>query len=214
MGGLSVLADRSSVEHTLIELVVHMSAVLLTGTEGLLTPLQQLGLSPNNMLSAFLPTMPEDMLAVAQRLITQSEVDYGLSWYSCPNGHPCVVDKCGQPTHKAQCLECRVEIGGENHVPLTGFQKMELQQGDLTRTGHILGDPQRRDNPDTLDTKNMSLTPFILVRLLGLPCGSVGRAWCLQRLHGVSNARVVECGLRQRPYGLCIQSKVEMYTPD
>lgn len=50
MGGLSVLADRSSVEHTLIELVVHMSAVLLTGTEGLLTPLQQLGLSPNNML--------------------------------------------------------------------------------------------------------------------------------------------------------------------
>ncbi|XP_029582376.1 E3 ubiquitin-protein ligase rnf213-alpha isoform X4 [Salmo trutta] len=166
MGGLSVLADRSSVEHTLIELVVHMSAVLLTGTGGLLTPLQQLGLSPNNMLSAFLPTMPEDMLAVAQRLITQSKVDYGLSWYSCPNGHPCVVDKCGKPTHKAHCLECRAEIGGENHVPLTGFQKMELQQGDLTRTGHILGDPQRRDNPDTLDTKNMSLTPFILVRLL------------------------------------------------
>lgn len=31
--------------------------------------------------SSFLPTMPEDMLAVAQRLITQSEVDYGLSWY-------------------------------------------------------------------------------------------------------------------------------------
>ncbi|XP_042164105.1 E3 ubiquitin-protein ligase rnf213-alpha-like [Oncorhynchus tshawytscha] len=166
MGGLSVLADRSSVEHTLIELAVHMSAVLLTGTEGLLTPLQQLGLSPNNMLSAFLPTMPEDMLAVAQRLITQNKVDYGLSWYSCPNGHPCVVDKCGQPTHKAKCLECEAEIGGENHVPLTGFQKMELQQGDLTRTGHILGDPQRRDNPDTLDTKNMSLTPFILVRLL------------------------------------------------
>nr|XP_029476924.1 E3 ubiquitin-protein ligase rnf213-alpha-like [Oncorhynchus nerka] len=166
MGGLSVLADRSSMEHTLIELAVHMSAVLLTGTEGLLTPLQQLGLSPNNMLSAFLPTMPEDMLAVAQRLITQNKVDYGLSWYSCPNGHPCVVDKCGQPTHKAKCLECEAEIGGENHVPLTGFQKMELQQGDLTRTGHILGDPQRRDNPDTLDTKNMSLTPFILVRLL------------------------------------------------
>ncbi|XP_041751484.2 E3 ubiquitin-protein ligase rnf213-alpha-like [Coregonus clupeaformis] len=166
MGGLSVLADRSSVEHTLIDLAVHLAAVLLTGTEGVLTPLQQLGLSPDNMLSAFLPTMPEDMLAVAQRLIAQNEVDYGLSWYSCPNGHPCVVDKCGQPTHRARCLECKAEIGGEDHVPLTGFQKMALQQGDLTRTGHILGDPQRRDNPDTLDTKNMSLTPFILVRLL------------------------------------------------
>ncbi|CAB1317918.1 unnamed protein product [Coregonus sp. 'balchen'] len=158
MAGLSVLADRSSVEHTLIDLAVHLAAVLLTGTEGVLKPLQQLGLSPDNMLSAFLPTMPEDMLAVAQRLIAQNEVDYGLSWYSCPNGHPCVVDKCGQPTHRAQCLECKAEIGGEDHVA--------LDWGDLTRTGHILGDPQRRDNPDTLDTKNMSLTPFILVRLL------------------------------------------------
>ncbi|CDQ93826.1 unnamed protein product [Oncorhynchus mykiss] len=47
--------------------------------------------------------------------------------------------------------------------PKTGMCPL---RGDLTRTGHILGDPERRDNPDTLDTKNMSLTPFILVRLL------------------------------------------------
>lgn len=37
---------------------------------------------------------------------------------------------------------------------------------DQTRPGHILGDPQRRNNPDALDTKNMSLTPFTLVRLV------------------------------------------------
>lgn len=37
---------------------------------------------------------------------------------------------------------------------------------DHTRPGHILGDPERRNNPDALDTKNMSLTPFTLVRLV------------------------------------------------
>ncbi|XP_032364760.1 E3 ubiquitin-protein ligase rnf213-alpha, partial [Etheostoma spectabile] len=37
---------------------------------------------------------------------------------------------------------------------------------DNTKPGHILGDPDRRNNPDALDTKNMSLSPFILVRLV------------------------------------------------
>lgn len=37
---------------------------------------------------------------------------------------------------------------------------------DQTRPGHILGDPERRNNPDALDTKHMSLTPFTLVRLV------------------------------------------------
>ena len=37
---------------------------------------------------------------------------------------------------------------------------------DNTRPGHILGDPDRRNNPDALDTKNMSLSPFTLVRLV------------------------------------------------
>ncbi|KAJ8011123.1 hypothetical protein DPEC_G00054920 [Dallia pectoralis] len=166
MGGLSVRADRSSVEHSLIEMAVHLAAGLLTGTEGLLTPLQQLGLTPENMQRAFLPTMPEDMTYVAQTLIIQNNVDSGLSWWSCANNHLCVVDKCGKPTEKSHCLECGEEIGGEKHIPVSGFQKMELQKGDLTKTGHILGEPQRRENPDTLDTKNMSLTPFILVRLL------------------------------------------------
>uniref|UniRef100_A0A3Q3GTF4 Ring finger protein 213 n=1 Tax=Labrus bergylta TaxID=56723 RepID=A0A3Q3GTF4_9LABR len=35
-----------------------------------------------------------------------------------------------------------------------------------TRPGHILGDPEQRNNPNALDTKNMSLAPFTLVRLV------------------------------------------------
>lgn len=39
-------------------------------------------------------------------------------------------------------------------------------RGDRTQTGHILGDPSRRDNPDMLDTKSISPVPFTLVRML------------------------------------------------
>uniref|UniRef100_A0A8C8GD14 RING-type E3 ubiquitin transferase n=1 Tax=Oncorhynchus tshawytscha TaxID=74940 RepID=A0A8C8GD14_ONCTS len=122
MGELNVHNGRTGAEHVLIELAVHLAAVLLTGTEGVLTPLQQL---------------------------------------ACPEGHPCAVGECGRPTQLARCLECGAVVGGKNHAPVRGFSAMGLQ-----RTGHILGDPQRRDNPDSQDTKNMSLTPFTLVRLL------------------------------------------------
>ncbi|XP_055725706.1 E3 ubiquitin-protein ligase rnf213-alpha-like [Salvelinus fontinalis] len=166
MGGLSVHNGRTGAEHVLIELSVHLAAVLLTGTDGVLTPLQQLGLTPNNMLRAFIPTMPEDMLAMAQRVLTQTGDLEALTWYTCPEGHPCAVGECGRPTQLAHCLECGAVVGGKNHAPVRGFSAMGLQRGDLTRTGHILGDPQRRDNPDSQDTKNMSLAPFTLVRLL------------------------------------------------
>ncbi|XP_036840034.1 E3 ubiquitin-protein ligase rnf213-alpha-like isoform X4 [Oncorhynchus mykiss] len=166
MGELNVHNGRTGAEHVLIELTVHLAAVLLTGTEGVLTPLQQLGLTPNNMLRAFIPTMPEDMLAMAQRVLTQTGGLQALTWYSCPEGHPCAVGECGRPTQLARCLECGAVVGGRNHAPVRGFSAMGLQRGDLTRTGHILGEPQRRDNPDSQDTKNMSLTPFTLVRLL------------------------------------------------
>lgn len=43
---------------------------------------------------------------------------------------------------------------------------MSSDRGDRTQTGHILGDPSRRDNPDMLDTKSMSPVPFNVVRML------------------------------------------------
>ncbi|XP_069008985.1 E3 ubiquitin-protein ligase rnf213-alpha-like, partial [Embiotoca jacksoni] len=163
LGVLAIHPDHTNVDSTVIELIIHLAATLLTGTHVLLTPLKQLGLSPENMQRAFIPTMPDDMLAVAQKVIQQ---DYGpLTWYVCPNNHPCCVDNCGQPMEKSQCLECGEDIGGENHKALPGFRPIQLQH-DRTRPGHILGDPERRNNPDALDTKNMSLTPFTLVRLV------------------------------------------------
>ncbi|KAJ8398812.1 hypothetical protein AAFF_G00420090 [Aldrovandia affinis] len=159
LAALSVRADRPGAEHVLIELTVHLTAVLLCGNHARLTPLRLLALSPIRMQAAFLPTMPEDMLAVAHQALGP------LQWYFCPNGHPCTVGECGQPMETRRCLDCGLEIGGNNHVPVHGFTPVTIQ-GDRTQTGHVLGDPCRRDMPDMLDTKSMSPAPFTLVRLL------------------------------------------------
>ncbi|XP_066560678.1 E3 ubiquitin-protein ligase rnf213-alpha [Amia ocellicauda] len=159
LGALAVRPDYSGAVHSILELSIHMAAVLFCGNEAILTPLKQLALSPANMQNAFLPTMPEDMLAVAQNALGP------LQWYLCPNGHPCTIGECGQPMEISKCVDCGAVIGGENHRAVQGFAITQIT-GDRTQTGHVLGDPSRRDNPDMLDTKNMSPAPFILTRLL------------------------------------------------
>ncbi|XP_032428579.1 E3 ubiquitin-protein ligase rnf213-alpha-like isoform X2 [Xiphophorus hellerii] len=163
LGGLSVQSGHTPADNVPIELAVHLAVILLTTNNDLLRPLKQLGLFPDNMQGAFIPTMPDDMVAIAQTAIQQ---DYGqLTWYVCRNNHPCFVDECGLPMERGKCLECGEEVGGESHKALEGFTPVQLQQ-DYTRPGHILGDPEKRNNPDALDTKSMSLTPFTLVRLV------------------------------------------------
>ncbi|XP_026134867.1 E3 ubiquitin-protein ligase rnf213-alpha-like isoform X3 [Carassius auratus] len=156
---LRVQAQTPAREFVLLEVTVHMAAVLLCGNLPLLHPLQQLALSPNNMTASFIPTMPDDMLAVAQQAMGQ------LQWYFCANGHPCTVGECGRPMEVSRCPDCNAQIGGINHNPVQGFQSTHIQ-GDRTQAGHILGEAHRRDHPDMQDTKNMSPAPFALLRLL------------------------------------------------
>ncbi|XP_066499023.1 E3 ubiquitin-protein ligase rnf213-alpha [Hoplias malabaricus] len=159
LGALRVRPDASGAEHAVVELAVHLAAVLLCANQAVLQPLLQLALYPATMQRSFIPTMPDDMLSVAQQAMGP------LQWYFCPNGHPCTVGECGQPMEKSRCLDCNAEIGGINHAPVHGFQVMQTQ-GDRTQTGHILGDPHRRDQPDMQDTKNISPAPFTLLRML------------------------------------------------
>ncbi|XP_013865501.1 E3 ubiquitin-protein ligase RNF213 [Austrofundulus limnaeus] len=156
---LAVRPGVSGAQSVARELLVHLAAVLLCGNQGILSPLQQLALAPANMQASFLPTMPEDMVAVAQQAMGQ------LQWYSCPNGHPCTIGECGQPMQTSRCVDCGAVIGGNDHRPVQGFQILD-HQGDRTQTGHVLGDPRRRDNPDMLDTKSISQVPFTIVRML------------------------------------------------
>lgn len=43
---------------------------------------------------------------------------------------------------------------------------LSLNRGDSTKTGHILGDPNRRDNADMMDTKGISPVAFTTMRML------------------------------------------------
>ncbi|XP_069558951.1 E3 ubiquitin-protein ligase rnf213-alpha [Brachyistius frenatus] len=159
LGPLVVHPGASGARCLPVDLTVHLAAVLLCGNQGILAPLQQLALAPANMQAAFLPTMPEDILAAAQQALGP------LRWYNCPNGHPCTIGECGQPMETSECVDCGAVIGGKNHVPVPNFQFVPLQ-GDRTQTGHVLGDPRRRGNPDMLDTKSLSPVPFTIVRML------------------------------------------------
>uniref|UniRef100_UPI0037E8EFFF E3 ubiquitin-protein ligase rnf213-alpha n=1 Tax=Semicossyphus pulcher TaxID=241346 RepID=UPI0037E8EFFF len=184
---LLIPPGTSGAKCVLVDLTIHLAVVLLCGNQGILTPLQHLAMQPANMQAAFLPTMPEDMLAVAQQAMGS------LKWYHCPNGHPCTIGECGQPTQEGRCLDCGVLIGGLNHRPVQGFQLVQLQ-GDRTQTGHILGDPNRRDHPDMLDTKSLSPVPFTIVRMLTHMAMLLGTCSHLQSISAIIKPPVHDPG--------------------
>ncbi|XP_076843194.1 E3 ubiquitin-protein ligase rnf213-alpha isoform X2 [Brachyhypopomus gauderio] len=185
---LRVRPDSVGAEHTVVELTVHLAAVLLTTQNALLQPLVQLVVQPTTMQTSFIPTMPDDMLTVAQQAMGP------LQWYYCPNGHPCTVGECGQPMERSRCPDCSAEIGGTNHMPLHGFSAFVIQ-GDRTQSGHILGDPQRRDQPDMQDTKNMSPAPFTTIRALTHMAMLLGSSRYPQDVSQLIKPAVAEPGL-------------------
>uniref|UniRef100_A0A672YT28 RING-type E3 ubiquitin transferase n=1 Tax=Sphaeramia orbicularis TaxID=375764 RepID=A0A672YT28_9TELE len=137
----------------LVELVVHLAAVLLCGEHTILAPLRRLATAPADMKVAYLPTMPE-MLAEVHQLVQATK------WYYCKNGHPCAVGNCGSPTEGGKCFDCGEKIGSSAKE----FKYLDLKN-NLTETGHILGDPVCRNNPDMQDTKGLSSVPFTVIRM-------------------------------------------------
>ncbi|XP_051243364.1 LOW QUALITY PROTEIN: E3 ubiquitin-protein ligase rnf213-alpha-like [Dicentrarchus labrax] len=185
IGPLWIRPGTPGAQCVLVDLTIHLAAVLLCGNQGILAPLQHLAMAPANMQAAFLPTMADDMLAVAQQALGT------LQWYNCPNGHPCTIGECGQPMQTSHCLDCGVVIGGNDHRPVQGFQAVQLQ-GDRTQTGHILGNPNRRDNPDMLDTKSISPVPFTVVRMLTHMAMLLGACSHLQSISAIIKPQVPE----------------------
>ncbi|XP_042198225.1 E3 ubiquitin-protein ligase rnf213-alpha isoform X2 [Callorhinchus milii] len=156
---LKVNPHQSTLHRTIQEIIVHATAVYLSGQSVTVATLRSLVLNPANMVHAFLPTMPEDLTDEARRW----EGLIGVHWYDCPNGHPCVVGECGMPMSQGRCIECQAEIGGANHLPVGGFK--HARGGDRTQSGHILGDPNKRETVIAPD-RNMSPVSFTLLRLL------------------------------------------------
>nr|XP_015798016.2 E3 ubiquitin-protein ligase rnf213-alpha [Nothobranchius furzeri] len=185
MGPLANRPGVSGAESVGVELTIHLAAVLICGNYGILAPLQQLAMKPENMQASFLPTMPEDMVAVAQQAMGS------LQWYCCPNGHPCTIGECGQPMERSRCVDCGAEIGGNNHRGVAGFQIIQVQ-GDRTQKGHILGDPRRRDHPDMLDTKSISSVPFCFIRMLTHMAMLIGACDHMQLISAIIKPHVAD----------------------
>uniref|UniRef100_A0A672GQ29 RING-type E3 ubiquitin transferase n=1 Tax=Salarias fasciatus TaxID=181472 RepID=A0A672GQ29_SALFA len=137
LGPLVLPPGASSADCVSVDLTVHLAAVLVCANQGILGPLLQLAKTPAN-------------------------IEYSSHETPCQNGHPCTIGECGRPTETSTCLDCGVPIGGLNHAALQGFQHV----GDRTQTGHVLGDPRRRQNPDMLDTKSISPVPFTIIRMI------------------------------------------------
>ncbi|KAM4843304.1 E3 ubiquitin-protein ligase RNF213 [Thomomys bottae] len=177
---LSVGPGDSGPEGTVVEMAIHTASVLLCGQSQVLEPLKNLAFSPAKMANAFLPTMPEDLLAQAKNWLGPSS----LRWYTCPNGHPCSVGECGQPMEQSICPDCRAPIGGINHRPNPGFHAMPDLIADRTQTGHVLGNPQPRDVAVASD-RQLSPVVFLLLRLFTHLSMLLGAAQDLQAVRNL-----------------------------
>uniref|UniRef100_A0A3P8YEE8 RING-type E3 ubiquitin transferase n=1 Tax=Esox lucius TaxID=8010 RepID=A0A3P8YEE8_ESOLU len=188
LGPLEVRRDTPGAQCVVIELSIHLAAVLLCGNHSLLTPLQQLALAPANMqvgtpnsthpLAGGTPLSTSPSLSVSVFLVSSSQ--------------------CGQPMERSRCPDCGMVIGGDDHYWRKESNNRKffapLYRGDRTQTGHILGDHKRRDNPDMQDTKNMSPLPFNLVRLLTHMAMVLGASSQPQLIGAIIRPRVPDPG--------------------
>ncbi|XP_015244846.1 PREDICTED: E3 ubiquitin-protein ligase RNF213 [Cyprinodon variegatus] len=150
--GLHIGSELSGLSQTLLELLVHLSSVLLCGNP-LLVPLHRIAFQPENVPNSYLPTMPDDHISEARQWLNKEKK---LQMYCCPNGHVSFVGECGRPVVRSFCPDCGLPIGGERHMPVDGFTP-HTHQSDQTRTGHILGEAIRRsDAPERQMTSAQS----------------------------------------------------------
>ncbi|KAM9837888.1 LOW QUALITY PROTEIN: E3 ubiquitin-protein ligase rnf213-beta [Aulostomus maculatus] len=153
-----VSAGVSAKRRTLLELMVHLDSVLLSGNP-LLAPLHQLAFQPQNATNSFLPTMPDDHTSEARAWLRGED---RLQQYYCAQGHAYFVGECGRPMVTSKCSDCGAPIGGINHRPVPGVSQGE-NRGDRTRAGHILGAASgRSDAPE----RQMTYVQSCILRLL------------------------------------------------
>uniref|UniRef100_A0A673VKG4 E3 ubiquitin-protein ligase RNF213 n=1 Tax=Suricata suricatta TaxID=37032 RepID=A0A673VKG4_SURSU len=160
----------SGLEGTVAEMAVHVAVVLLCGHSEVLEPLRNLAFAPASMANAFLPTMPEDLLAQAQTWKGLERVQ----WYSeCRTGEPEAREVPWQR------LAPRAQEAQPSPVTPPIFSRPSRDHADRTQTGHVLGAPLSRDEAAVSD-RQLAPAIFQLLRLLthlalllgALPCPS------------------------------------------
>ncbi|NWX62612.1 RN213 ligase, partial [Promerops cafer] len=134
----------------LVEMAVHVAAVLLCGHSPVLQPLRNLAFQPHSMqVRARSSRAPEHTPGSCLCLLDAQQQ---------------TVDACGLPMETSRCPDCRAPIGGTDHKALEGFRQSSNRE-DRTQTGHVLGDVEHRR---TLGMSDRGLSPvvFVLLRLL------------------------------------------------
>ncbi|XP_076008326.1 E3 ubiquitin-protein ligase rnf213-beta isoform X2 [Genypterus blacodes] len=171
---LQISRSLSAQRFSLLELLVHLDCVLLSGNS-LLLPLYQIAFQ-THVSNSFLPTMPDDNTSEALRWLKEKK-----TMYRCANGHPVFVGECGRPVVLSSCPDCGVPVGGEKHAPVQGFTPGGESSGDQTRRGHILGEARlRSEAPERQVTYAQSCILRLLMHLAMLQ-GTINN------LRGVSN---------------------------
>ncbi|XP_007886821.2 LOW QUALITY PROTEIN: E3 ubiquitin-protein ligase rnf213-alpha [Callorhinchus milii] len=155
---LRVSATQPAPQRILTEIIIHAALVFTCGKMVLLAPLRNIAFHSERMRNAYFPTMPEDLRSEARRWAMKEK------WYTCSNGHDCLVGECGRPIEESTCPDCGVRIGGTRHTPLQGFT-LQPNRSDETQKGHILG---RASKSDEIIAPDRQMTPvaFLLLRTL------------------------------------------------
>jgi hypothetical protein len=95
IGGASTLmhCSQDSSDRILTTLVLHTVTVMLSKTNALLEPFQNILLHPSQLKGKYLPTMPEDPLVLVEDVMAfdgSYRENYG-KLFQCPNGHPYLI---------------------------------------------------------------------------------------------------------------------------
>ena len=171
-GAFSVHARSSPERIALSRVAVHLAAVSHDASRGDKSALghffHAIMHNPHTLAGRFFPQMPEDQLAMAQKVL-------GGRWYRCANGHAYYVDLCGRPTVVNKCATCGAKIGGTNHNLLddnvdigsvgTGYH-LKTQIADNSEPNYLLRPAKDRMEKEMLaSVRNMTPQSCRLQRL-------------------------------------------------
>ena len=164
------LSDKSSAQDIIMyRILVHLVAICFAASsEHPFYFLRQLFIAPATLGESYFPTMPEDLTKMAQEAM-------GGRWYACPNGHPFYVDQCGRPTEVNTCVECGVQIGGEDHDLLssnvdlggvgTGYFKKSVLE-DKSEKKYCIGSVQQeKEESKGLTARELAPSGIRIIRL-------------------------------------------------
>jgi len=137
------IKDNESQRESEIKKVAFLLRSNLAATEeqkGLCAVFQELIFSPESVMLKFLPGMPHDvMFEIIGEMKKEIDKTYNVApkFFLCPNNHIYTIGDCTNPVGRNKCVDCGVDIGGQEYgVLLQGNKRLEGEK-DKTKTGYV-----------------------------------------------------------------------------